>query len=87
MLAATIAPPVGFMPATQSAGCGHRPPQELLPQRSGLLGGGTTVRVKTSARSGNLEAGEGQPWLVGTTTTGTHADLNCSILLPRQAGT
>jgi len=37
MLAATIAPPVGFMPATQSARFGHRPPQEPLLQRSGLL--------------------------------------------------
>ena len=36
MLAATIAPPVGFMPATQSARFGHRPTQEMLPQRSGL---------------------------------------------------
>ncbi len=58
MLAATIAPPVGFMPATQSARFGHRPPQEPLPQRSGLLGGGTTVRLKPSARSGNPEEGE-----------------------------
>lgn len=58
MLAATISPPVGFMPATQFAGFGHRPPQELLPQRSGLLGGGTTVRVKPSAPSGSPEERE-----------------------------
>ena len=58
MLAATIAPPVGFMPATQSARFGHRQPQALLPQRLGLLGGRTTVRVKPSARSGSPEAGE-----------------------------
>src|SRR5215470_8838903 len=37
---------------------GPRPPQELLPQRSGLLGGGTTVSVKPSARSGSSEEGE-----------------------------
>src|SRR5215470_15106981 len=58
MLTATIARPWVFMPATQSARFGHRSPQEMLPQRSGLLGGGTTVRVKLSARSRTPEEGE-----------------------------